>query len=247
VSEYPRHWEADVLLRDGQSAHLRPIVPADRQGLVAFYADVSAQSKYFRFFAPMPHLSERDLSRFVEVDHRDRVALVVTMAERIVAVGRFDRVPEDSHAEVAFLVQDAYQGRGIAQLLLEHLAQAGRERGVTGFVADVLPDNARMIQIFREAGYRVAGGYEEGVLRLEFPIDPTDTAIGVMTGREHRAEAASIQRFFDARSVAVIGASRRQDTIGQTLVRNLVMGDYQGRVYVVNPAAEAVAGMRAYA
>ena len=70
---------------------------------------------------------------------------------------------------------------------------------------------------------------------LEFPIDPTDTAIGVMESREHRAEAASIEKFLNPRSVAVIGASRRQDTIGHALVRNLVTGDYTGRVYVVNP------------
>src|SRR3954452_14375497 len=103
-----------------------------------------------------------------------------------------------------------------------------------------------MIHIFREAGYRVESGYEEGVLRLVFPIDATDTSVSVMQAREHRAEAASIQRFFDARSVAVIGASRRHDTIGQTLVRNLVLADYQGRVYVVNPAARSVAGLPAY-
>jgi acyl-CoA synthetase (NDP forming) len=81
---------------------------------------------------------------------------------------------------------------------------------------------------------------------LEFPIDPTDTAVGVMRSREHQAEARSMERFFMAGSVAVIGASRRHDTIGATLVRNLVLGDYTGRVYVVNPAAEAVAGMPAY-
>ena len=72
-------------------------------------------------------------------------------------------------------------------------------------------------------------------MELEFPIDPTDTAIGVMEQREHRAESASIERFFRPTSVAVIGASRRQDTIGQALVRNLVLGDFTGRVYVVNP------------
>ena len=149
-------------------------------------------------------------------------------------------------AEVAFLVEDQHQGRGIAQLLLEHLAQAGRENGVDRFVADVLPENVKMIQVFRDAGYRIEGGYDEGVLRLVFPIDPTDTAIGVMQDREHRAEAASIAAFFDARSVAVIGASRRQDTIGQALVRHLVLGDYAGRIYVVNPTADSVAGMPAY-
>jgi acyl-CoA synthetase (NDP forming)/RimJ/RimL family protein N-acetyltransferase len=253
--DYPKHWEADVLLRDGQAAHLRPITGDDEQLLVDFYEQVSAESKYLRFFAPMPRLSDRDVERFTHVDHHDRVAFVLTVANKIIAVGRFDRLPDrvDENgrklveAEVAFLVQDAHQGRGIAQLLLEHLAQAGRERGIDRFVAEVLPENQRMIQIFREAGYQVAGGFEEGVMRLEFPINATDTSVAVMQAREHRAEAASIQRFFDAKSVAVIGASRRHDTIGQTLVRNLVLGDYQGRVYVVNPAAESVAGMPAYA
>ncbi|HET7388079.1 MAG TPA: GNAT family N-acetyltransferase [Nocardioidaceae bacterium] len=267
AAAYPQHWEADVLLRDGLVAHLRPIIADDRERLVEFYEQVSAESKYLRFFAPMPRLSEADVERFTHVDHHDRVALVLTVATRIIAVGRFDRLPPANpthlspanpthlpaaegnlvEAEVAFLVQDAHQGRGIAQLLLEHLAQAGRERGVDRFVAEVLPQNQRMIQIFREAGYRVAGGFEDGVMRLEFPIDATDTSVSVMQSREHRAEAESIRMFFEARSVAVIGASRRHDTIGQLLVRNLVLGGYQGRVYVVNPAAESVAGMPSYA
>ena len=256
AAAYPRHWEADVLLRDGQAAHLRPISGDDEDLLVEFYEQVSAESKYMRFFAPMPRLSARDIERFTHVDHHDRVAFVLTVANKMIAVGRFDKITDGTaaggtggpvEAEVAFLVQDAHQGRGIAQLLLEHLAQAGRERGVDKFVAEVLPENSRMIQIFREAGYQVAGGFEDGVMRLEFPISATDTSVNVMQAREHRAEAASIQNFFDARSVAVIGASRRQDTIGQTLVRNLVLGDYQGRVYVVNPAADSVAGMPAYA
>ena len=67
-----------------------------------------------------------------------------------------------------------------------------------------------------------------------------------MPSREHRAEAASIEQFFNPRSVAVIGASRRQDTIGQALVRNLVIGDFTGRVYAVNPTADAVSGLPAY-
>lgn len=243
--DYPSHWEADVLLRDGRTAHLRPILPEDRERLVAFYDSTSDESKYLRFFAPMPRLSERDLERFTHVDHRDRVSLVMTLGGAIIGVGQYD-VVKPGEAEVAFLVQDSHQGRGIAQLLLEHLAQAGRERGVERFVAEVLPENQKMIAIFREAGYQVARGFEDGVMMFEFPIDPTDTAIGVMLDREHRAEAASIELFFNPRSVAIIGGSKRQDTIGQALVRNLVLGDYQGRVFVVNPSAEAVAGIPAY-
>ncbi|HWJ08768.1 MAG TPA: GNAT family N-acetyltransferase [Nocardioides sp.] len=241
----PAHWEGDVLLRDGRTAHIRPIRPEDDELLVEFYARVSDESKYYRFFSPMPVLSERDVRRFTHVDNVDRVALVLILQEKMIAVGRYD-VVGDNQAEVAFLVEDGHQGRGIAQLLLEHLAQAGREKGVERFTAEVLPDNSRMIQTFRDAGYRVASGYHDGVITLEFPIDPTDTAIGVMRDREHAAEAASIQRFFHPKSVAIIGASRRQDTIGQVLVRNLVMADFTGRVYVVNPSAPAVSGMPAY-
>jgi acyl-CoA synthetase (NDP forming)/RimJ/RimL family protein N-acetyltransferase len=249
---YPAHWEADVLLLDGSAARLRPIRPDDADALVEFYARVSPQSKYLRFFAPYPELSQRDVDRFTRVDYRDRTAFVLTVGRDIVAVGRFDVVDESSppgsrqQAEVAFLVEDRHQGRGIAQLLLEHLAQAGRERGITSFVAEVLPDNARMIQTFKEAGYRLGRAYEDGVVRLEFPIETTETAVGVMRSREHRAEARSMERFFVARSVAIIGASRREDTVGRTLVRNLVLGGYAGKVYVVNPSASAVAGMPAY-
>ncbi len=244
---YPAHWEADVLLLDGGTARLRPIHPEDADALVQFYARVSPESKYMRFFAPYPELSQRDVRHFTTVDYADRTALVVTVGPHIIAVGRYDAIDDARRqAEVAFLVEDGYQGRGIGQLLLEHLAQAARERDFTSFVAEVLPDNTRMIQTFREAGFRLAKAYEDGVLRLEFPIASTDTAVGVMQSREHRAEARSMARFFLARSVAIIGASRREDTIGRTLVRNLVIGGYFGRVYVVNPAAEAVAGMPAY-
>src|ERR671920_2390504 len=128
---------------------------------VAFYDRVSPESKYLRFFAPYPKLSERDVRRFTEVDYVDRVALIVTLGEEMIAVGRYDRT-QANEAEVAFLIEDAHQGRGIAQLLLEHLAEAARERGITGFVAEVLQENRRMAQVFADAGYRVQKGYDDG-------------------------------------------------------------------------------------
>src|SRR5690606_35414109 len=179
----PRHWEADVLLLDGTTAHIRPISPEDADLLVEFYARVSDESKYYRFFSPMPTLSERDVARFTQVDHRNRVALVLVLAGQMIAVGRFD-VIKPGEAEIAFLVEDRHQGRGIGQVLLEHLAQAGREVGVEKFVAEVLPDNRRMIDTFKDAGYHVAGGFHDGVMNLEFSIDPTETAIGIMEHRE---------------------------------------------------------------
>ena len=180
-------------------ARLRPIRPSDAQLLVEFYDRVSPESKYLRFFAPYPRLSARDVARFTQVDYIDRVALIITLGEQMIGVGRYDRI-EDDEAEVAFLVEDAHQGRGIAQLLLEHLAEAARERGITKFTAEVLPQNRAMAQVFADAGYRVSKGIEDGVLMVEFPILPTDTSVGVMERREHRAERASISAAADARS-----------------------------------------------
>ena len=238
-------WEADVLLKDGRVAQLRPIHPEDAEKLVAFYGRVSDESKYYRFFAPYPKLSPRDIERFTTVDLDRRVAFVVTLHDEMIGIGRYDAVSETA-AEVAFLVEDAHQGRGVGQLLLEHLAQAGRERGIQRFTADVLPSNTRMLQVFREMGYEVQGSVEDGVQTLAFRIDPTESAVGVMRSREQRAEAASIERIFGARSIAVVGASRRADSIGLALVRGLVLGDYKGAVHAVNSQAESVSGLPAH-
>ena len=137
---------------------------------------MSPESKYLRFFAPYPRLSERDVRRFTQVDYVDRVAFILTLGEEMIAVGRYDRT-EDNQAEVAFLIEDAHQGRGIAQLLLEHLAEAARERGITRFVAEVLPQNRRMAQVFADAGYRMSKGIEDGVLNGGVP-DPAHRHLG---------------------------------------------------------------------
>jgi acyl-CoA synthetase (NDP forming)/RimJ/RimL family protein N-acetyltransferase len=243
---YPAHWEADVVLSDGATAHLRPITPEDAERLVTFYTRVSDESKYYRFFAPYPTLTDRDVENYTHVDHDERVAFILLVGDEMIAVGRYDRVgPKE--AEVAFLVEDAHQGRGVGSVLLEHLAQAARERGIRRFVADVLPRNRRMITVFRDAGYTIDNTMEDGVIHLRFEIRPTEHSLEVSAAREHRAEARSIQRLLTPGSVAVVGASRTRDTVGQALVRNLVLGGFTGPVYAVNPAAKAVAGVPAYA
>src|SRR5690606_14471042 len=118
---YPAHWEADIALRDGSAAHLRPILPEDAEALQEFHQRQSEHSRYLRFFAPMPRLSPRDLERFTHVDHDDRVAFVVLVGQEIIAVGRYDRIDARS-AEVAFNVSDHRQRTGLASVLLEHLA-----------------------------------------------------------------------------------------------------------------------------
>lgn len=241
---YPAHREADVVLRDGGTAHLRPISPEDADAVQAFHARQSPESIYFRFFAPMPRLSPGDLHRFTHVDHTDRVAFVCTVGEDIVGIGRYDRV-DDTTAEVAFNISDAHHGRGLGSVLLEHLAAAARENGVHRFVADVLPTNRKMLAVFRDAGYEVRHRLEDGVLSLGFDIDPTERLLEVMEAREHRAEAVSVQALFSPSSLAVVGVSRRSGTVGHRLLTDLLNGGFAGTVHLVHPVAEEVGGIRA--
>ena len=235
---YPVEEEADVVLTDGGVAHLRPIRPSDAEMLREFYDRVSPESKYLRFFAPYPRLSERDIARFTQVDYQDRLALIVTVGDQMIAVGRYDRL-ESNEAEVAFLVEDAHQGRGIAQLLLEHLADAARERGISCFVAELLPENRRMAQVFADAGYRISKGIQDGVLHVEFPIQPTNTFVGVMERREHRAESTSVHRLLIPRRIAVFGPQ----AIVQRIVYSVIGGGFRGEVIGISSDGGEVRGV----
>ncbi|AHI00261.1 bifunctional GNAT family N-acetyltransferase/acetate--CoA ligase family protein [Kutzneria albida] len=243
---YPRHWEADVVLSDGGTVHLRPITPDDAERLLAFHGRLSERTRYFRYFGPYPRIPPRDLERFSTVDHVDRVALVALLGEDIVAVGRFDRLDGGDSAEVAFVVADPHQGRGLGSILLEHLAAAARERGLDRFVAEVLAENGQMVRVFRDAGYQVTRSFEGGSLHLEFAIDPTEQSVAVARAREQAAEARSVHNLLHPRSVAVIGASTDHAKIGHVVLTNLLVADFAGPVYPVNPEHRSVRGVRAY-
>ncbi|MFC4001957.1 GNAT family N-acetyltransferase [Prauserella oleivorans] len=243
--DYPRQWEADVVLSDGGTVHVRPIVPTDADKLVALHARLSDRTRYLRYFGAYPRIPARDLERFSTVDHHDRVAFVALLGDDVVAVGRYERLDADS-AEVAFVVDDAHQGRGLGSILLEHLAAAARECGLRRFVAEVLAENATMVRVFRDAGYQVSRAFEEGVVHLEFDIDPTEESLAVARAREQAAEARSVHNLLHPRSVAVIGASTDPTKIGYAVLTNLLAADFSGPVYPVNPEHASVRGVRAY-
>ncbi|MBA3367702.1 MAG: GNAT family N-acetyltransferase [Geodermatophilaceae bacterium] len=244
--DYPLEWEADVVAADGGTVHIRPITPADADGLLGLHARSSERTRYLRFFGPYPRVSDRDLFRFTNVDHHDRVAMIALLGEELIAVGRYERLVDRDEAEVAFLVEDAHQGRGLGSVLLEHLAAAAQERGVRRFVAEVLAENRRMISIFRTAGYQPSRSYDEGVVHLVFDIAPTETLRAVRYEREQRAESRSILRLLTPRSVAVIGASNDPAKIGHAVLANLLAGGFRGTVYPVNTQADTVQGLPAY-
>ncbi|RKT07359.1 acyl-CoA synthetase (NDP forming) [Streptomyces sp. 3211.6] len=257
---YPAHWEADVVLRDGGTARIRPITTEDAGRLVSFYEQVSDESKYYRFFAPYPRLSDRDVHRFTHHDYVDRVGLAATIGGEFIGTVRYDRIGPDGRpasapadeAEVAFLVQDAHQGRGVASALLEHIGAVARERGIRRFAAEVLPANTKMIKVFTDVGYQQRRSFEDGSVHLTLDLEPTAESLAVQRAREQRAEARSVQRLLAPGSVAVIGVSRSGSGVGAATLRNLRDGGFHGHLYAVNEARAAgmegdlLDGVRAY-
>ncbi len=242
---YPVAWEADVVLRDGSVAHVRPITPDDAEGVREFHAGQSDESIYLRFFAPLRELSKRDLEHFTVVDYDTRVALVVTLRGKIIGIGRYDKV-DDRTAEVAFNISDHYQGKGIGSVLLEHLAAIGHDAGLSRFLAEVLPHNQRMLHVFTDAGYQVSHRLEDGIVVVTFDISPTAKSTVVRIAREHRAEALSVRGVLTPACVAVVGASRRENSVGRTILRNLLAAEFTGTLYAVNPNASSVLGLPSY-
>jgi len=243
---YPAHWEADVVLRDGTTAHLRPITPQDAQALQEMHKHQSEASVYLRYFTYKSSLTPKELERFTNVDHSNRVAFTVVRGTKIIGVGRYDRLDNPLEAEVAFNVSDEYQGTGIGSILLEHLAAAAREKGIEKFAAEVLPENRKMLTVFSEAGYAVARHFEDGVVMLEFSISPTEKSRAVTESREHRAEASSVAGLLSPDSVAIIGASRTWGKLGHDVLERIIESGFSGTVYAVNEAALEVGGMVAY-
>ena len=170
-------WEGDVVLSDGGTVHVRPIRPSDAETLVAMHGRLSAESIYFRFFSPKPRLTDKEIERFTTVDFKDRVALVAMLGDDMVAVARFDRWQHEDEAEVAFTVDDAHHGRGIATVLLEHLAAMAREIGLKRFTAEHL----------RRCG-RVLAAPVPG-------LACSSPAAGLAVGRQPPAVAAPVELF----------------------------------------------------
>jgi len=195
-------------------------------------------------------MPEEEVQRFCTVDYDNTYALVGAVREggeeKIVAVGRYAREDRTDRAEVGFVVEDAYQGKGIGTHLLQQLAEIARKRGVNVFEAEVLGENREMMKVLRDSGYDIAEDIEAGTYRVSFSVSPTSKAEDRMLERQKTAAIASLKAFLEPGSVAVIGASRRSDSIGYKTFRNILNQDFKGVVYPVNSQAEVVASVKAY-
>ncbi len=247
LADYPSEYELDIILRHGQVAHVRPMRADDGELLVDFFERLGPESRYFRFFRVKRTLDPEEVEYFTHIDYDQRMALVVVIDGRMAAVGRYDVSEEDpNQAEVAFAVADDQQGEGLGTELLQLLTAYARLSGITSFRAFVLPENVQMMRVFRNSGYEMHRTLEAGVYTVDFPVALTSDAKAAAEDREKRAVSASLLPLFFPRSIAVIGASTRAGSIGNTLFRNLLHTGFGGTLYPVNPTAQVVNSVRAY-
>ncbi len=248
---YPTEYESDVLLKDGSTVHLRPIRPDDDEAMIALFSRFSQRTVYFRFHHMIARMTKEEVQRYTHVDYDNTFALVATLGEppeqNLIAVGRYARLAEPERAEVAFVVEDSHQGRGIATQLLDSLAVVARAKGIRMFEAEVLGENREMMEVFRESGFRAETKFQYGTYHVIFPIQPTAEVEEKAEEHERVAAVASIRHFFHPASLAMIGASRERGTIGAEIFHNIVRDGFTGVVYPVNPRAEAVGAVRAHA
>ncbi|HEX6349146.1 MAG TPA: GNAT family N-acetyltransferase [Candidatus Dormibacteraeota bacterium] len=231
----PAGLDFDAVLRDGSTVHVRPVTGADREPLRRFLEALSPEARLFRFFSPVNELGWA-ADRFVDVDYRLRHGLLALHGspEQIVGHAFYAAVTPD-RAEVALEIADDFQGRGLGTALLGYLAAAAAAAGIGVFEAEVMPENHRMLGVFRDSGYQLRTSALSGSLKVEFPTEQTEAARERFARREHLAAAAAIRHFFEPASIAVIGATSRPRSIGGEVFRNLLSSGFPGPVYPVSP------------
>jgi acetate---CoA ligase (ADP-forming) len=239
-----------VLLKDGQGLLLRAATPADVGIVEAFTRRVSRESLRLRFMASVSEVSPSTIAGLCSGDFGERGCVLASVvedgAERVVGLGNYVAVGDGRSAEVAFLVEDEFQGRGISSVLLERLAGIAAANGYVEVNAEVLPENQAMMRVFTDSGFVVHRVWGADSVHVELPVAGAAAQRERAELRERLSVANSLAPVLRPRVVAVIGASREPTAIGNMVFRHLLAAGFTGTVYPVNPQAASVHGVRAY-
>jgi acetyl coenzyme A synthetase (ADP forming)-like protein len=239
-----------LYLRDGSVASVRPARSGDVEAMVTFFQTISLESRWMRFLGTS--LPERvRVQRWCDPDHpNDRLTLLalrlVSGQSRIVAVATYERI-DSEEAEVAFCVDDHYQGRGVGMALLERLCAAAALNGILRFRAICSPENCPMMEVFRNSGFPMAVTAESGQLNITVQLQMDEAGATRVALRERMNTVASLRPMLSPRSVAIIGASRSEDAIGHRIVKFMQKAQYKGHIYPVNPKAGEICSLKSYA
>ncbi|HZV75228.1 MAG TPA: GNAT family N-acetyltransferase [Conexibacter sp.] len=233
--------EVDVALQDGSPVHVRPVRPVDLPALRAFLTGLSLEDRRLRWFTGAANLDAA--ARWAAaVDRRQRDGVLAIAGDgTILGHAAWARLAPD-RAEIAFEVAGPMRGRGLATVLLAHLAFGARAQGIATLVADVLPENHRMLEVFRNSGLPLDVRSEPGVLVVEMPATFTPEARAAFEQRDRIAAIAAMDAVLRPRSIAVVGASPDATSIGGAVFANLLAGGYTGALHAVNRRGRPIDG-----
>jgi acetyl coenzyme A synthetase (ADP forming)-like protein len=247
---YPSQYETEVLLKDGSRILLRPIRAGDARSWLSFIGRLSPHNKYLHFQHTAKEMNLDDAVRFATVDYHNTFAFVAEVLrepnKEIVATGKYYRLPDGHSADVLFVVEDDYQGRGLGTAILEQLSNVARENGIDTFEADTIAGDERAAGIFKSYGFNITGKVQAGVDHIVFPLTPTEKITEKEKERERVSTLASLRWLMKPRSVALIGASRHPGTIGYIMLQCLIQGGFSGQVYPVNPNTNELMSLKTY-
>jgi acetyl coenzyme A synthetase (ADP forming)-like protein len=246
----PDRIDPGVVLRDGTVATLRVTRPADHDVVRRFFHELSPESRRRRFFS-LADPAETLVDAFCDSSNPMRQVTVIALRLldgelRPIAVGSYLDLGNGA-AEAAFAVSDAFQGKGLGTILLEHLATMAAANGFRRFEAMVLSDNNAMLEVFRDSGFEIRSKSERGTITVLLSLSPTAESVAAADRRQALATATSMRPLLAPAAVAVVGASRESGSIGRRVLDAIVAGGFTGPVYPINPNVGDIDGLRCYA
>src|SRR5262245_5659108 len=234
-----------MTLRDGSVAQVRIARPGDSDALAAFFARLSPEARQRRFLSAALPPANLVASFCDDRDPRSALTLLVMRRQdgesRIIATASY-LAKNETTAEAAFAVDDAFQGKGLGTLLLERLALLAVRQGFTHFWALTQADNRAMRDVFRESGFVMEEIPDLGEVEVDLSILPSEASVARLETRHRVATMASLRPFFHPKSVAVVGASRDPAGIGHRVLDALLRGGFSGPIYPINPRAGELCG-----
>jgi RimJ/RimL family protein N-acetyltransferase len=174
VKNYPVELETVKTFKDGLEVKFRPIKPSDEDMMRRLFYQFSDESKYLRYFARISTMPHKEMQKYVNIDYVDVVSIVAIITrnrqEELIAEGRYAYYPHDKIHEVAFIVDEEFQGKGIATFMTEYLVKIAKERGLKALYANVLPENKKMLKVFDKIKTEHTSKYSDGVVSIKFNL-----------------------------------------------------------------------------
>jgi acetate---CoA ligase (ADP-forming) len=239
-----------LVLRDGSAAAVRPARQTDRESMRRFFREQSLESRRKRFFS-LSEPPDAVLERLCESSDPERSFTLIAHRSvggdtKLMAVGSYMALTNDV-AEVAFAVDDQFQGRGLATLLIERLAVIAADAGFQRFQATTFADSTQMLEVLRDSGFEIRSKSSGGCIDVQLSLTPSFESVSTSEERNRIATAASLGPMLRPRAVAVIGVSREQGNMGRRVLNALTSGGFAGRIYPVTLGAGAIEGMKSFA